>query len=193
MAHHRSARKRIRQTAKRTVVNRSRTGRIKTFVRKVEDAVAQGNYDAARVALAAAEPEIRRGVTQGRPASQHRLAASISRLARRVNALRAAPASRLGGGCPPPSRAPLPAKHGDGAVGAVLRLSHSQLIRSTHQLQIENRRSPFDPLASRDWRYYAPLLRRSHVGAAFRPKINRPSAHEALARCVNTLCRPVHV
>ena len=54
MAHHRSAKKRIRQTEKRTIVNRSRMSRIKTFVRKVEDALAQGDYDTARSAFVAA-------------------------------------------------------------------------------------------------------------------------------------------
>ena len=96
MAHHRSAQKRIRQTEKRTAVNRSRKSRIKTFIRKVEDAVAQGNYDAARVAFAAAEPEIRRGVTKG---VIHLNTASrrISRLSRVVKGLgpagQAAPAA----------------------------------------------------------------------------------------------------
>ena len=96
MAHHRSAQKRIRQTEKRTAVNRSRKSRIKTFIRKVEDAVAQGNYDAARAAFAAAEPEIRRGVTKG---VIHLNTASrrISRLSRVVKGLgpagQAAPAA----------------------------------------------------------------------------------------------------
>lgn len=86
MAHHRSAKKRIRQTAKRTVVNRSRMSRIKTFVRKVEDALAKGDQAAARSAFTDAEPEIRRGVTKG---VLHLNTASrkISRLARRVRAL----------------------------------------------------------------------------------------------------------
>ena len=86
MAHHRSAQKRIRQTERRTAVNRSRKSRIKTFIRKVEDAVAQGNYDAARAAFAACEPEIRRGVTKG---VLHLNTASrrISRLSRIVKGL----------------------------------------------------------------------------------------------------------
>jgi small subunit ribosomal protein S20 len=86
VAHHRSAKKRIRQTEKRTQVNRSRMSRIKTFVRKVEDAVAKGDYDAARSAFAAAEPEIRRGVSRG---VLHLSTASrkISRLSRRVRAV----------------------------------------------------------------------------------------------------------
>ncbi len=86
MAHHRSAKKRIRQTTKRTAVNRARSSRIKTFLRKVEDAVAKGDFETARTAFAAAEPEIRRGVTKG---ALHLNTASrkISRLSRRVKAL----------------------------------------------------------------------------------------------------------
>ena len=88
MAHHRSAKKRIRQTAKRTLVNRTRMSRIKTFVRKVEDAVAKGDFATAQSAFAAAEPEIRRGVGKG---VVHRNTASrkISRLAHRVRAIAA--------------------------------------------------------------------------------------------------------
>jgi small subunit ribosomal protein S20 len=91
VAHHRSAKKRIRQTEKRTAVNRSRMSRIKTFVRKVEDALAKGDIDTARTAFAEAEPEIRRGITKG---VLHLNTASrkISRLSRRVKSL-AAPAS----------------------------------------------------------------------------------------------------
>jgi small subunit ribosomal protein S20 len=86
VAHHRSAKKRIRQTEKRTAINRSRVSRINTFVRKVEMALAQGDQGAAQAAFAAAEPEIRRGVTKG---VLHLNTASrkISRLARRVRAL----------------------------------------------------------------------------------------------------------
>lgn len=65
MAHHRSAKKRIRQTVKRTTQNRSRSSRIKTFIKKVEVAVASGDQDAAQAAFRAAEPEIRRGVDKG--------------------------------------------------------------------------------------------------------------------------------
>jgi small subunit ribosomal protein S20 len=92
VAHHRSAKKRIRQTEKRTVVNRSRMSRIKTFVRKVEDALAKGDVDTARLAIREAEPEIRRGVTKG---VLHLNTASrkISRLSRRVSALAPATAS----------------------------------------------------------------------------------------------------
>jgi small subunit ribosomal protein S20 len=86
VAHHRSAKKRIRQTEKRTVVNRSRMSRIKTFVRKVEDALAKGDPSLAQAAFREAEPEIRRGITKG---VLHINTASrrISRLSRRVKAL----------------------------------------------------------------------------------------------------------
>ena len=86
MAHHRSAKKRIRQTAKRTAVNRSRMSRIKTFVRKVEDALSKGDPSLAQAAFREAEPEIRRGISKG---VLHINTASrkISRLSRRVKAL----------------------------------------------------------------------------------------------------------
>ena len=86
MAHHRSAKKRIRQTEKRVIVNRSRMSRIKTFVRKVEDALAKGDIGMAQAAFREAEPELRRGITKG---VLHINTASrkISRLSRRVRAL----------------------------------------------------------------------------------------------------------
>ncbi len=86
MAQHKSAKKRIRQTARRTEVNRSRMSRIRTFIRSVEDAIASGDKDAAEAALKAAQPEIMRGVTKG---MLHRNTAArrISRLAARVNAI----------------------------------------------------------------------------------------------------------
>ena len=74
MAHHRSAKKRIRQTAKRTAMNRSRVSRIKTFVRKVEDALAKGDHAQARTAFAAAEPEILPRRDQGRAAHEYGVA-----------------------------------------------------------------------------------------------------------------------
>ena len=86
MAHHRSAKKRIRQTEKRTIVNRSRMSRIKTFVRKVEDALAKGDVGMAQAAFREAEPELRRGITKG---VLHINTASrkISRLSRRVRSM----------------------------------------------------------------------------------------------------------
>ncbi|MCX7628920.1 MAG: 30S ribosomal protein S20 [Geminicoccaceae bacterium] len=86
MANTASARKRVRQTIKRTLRNKARKSRIKTFIRKVEAALAAGDPVAAREAFKAAEPEIRRGVSKG---VLHLNTASrkISRLAQRIKAL----------------------------------------------------------------------------------------------------------
>ena len=65
MAHHQSAKKRIRRNARFTAVNRNRVGRIRTFVKGVEGAIAGGDKDAAQAALKAAQPELHRGVTKG--------------------------------------------------------------------------------------------------------------------------------
>jgi small subunit ribosomal protein S20 len=92
MAHHRSAKKRIRQTAKRTAINRSRTSRIRTFIKKVEQAVSTGDAEGARNALAAAEPEIRRGVSKG-VLKLNTASRRISRLSRKVNRLAEGPSS----------------------------------------------------------------------------------------------------
>ncbi|MGO8915434.1 MAG: 30S ribosomal protein S20 [Stellaceae bacterium] len=86
MATHVSAEKRIRQTARRSEVNRSRLSRIRTFVKKVETAIATGDKEAARAALKAAQPEMQRGAQKG---VMHRntVARKLSRLAARINAL----------------------------------------------------------------------------------------------------------
>ena len=86
MAHTPQAKKRIRQTAKRTAVNRARKSRIRTFIRRVEAAIAAGDKEAAMRALRAAEPEIMRGARKG-VLHLNTAARKISRLARRVNAL----------------------------------------------------------------------------------------------------------
>ncbi len=65
MAHHLSAKKRIRQTETRTAVNKARVSRIRTFVKKVETAIAAGDAAAAKDAFLAAMPELHRGVSKG--------------------------------------------------------------------------------------------------------------------------------
>ena len=60
-----SAKKRVRRTTKRTAVNHARKSRIRNFTRKVEEALAKGDRNAAEAALKAAEPEIMRGVSKG--------------------------------------------------------------------------------------------------------------------------------
>ncbi len=77
-------RKRVRTTAKRTAINTSRKTWVRGFIRKVEEAIKSGNKAAALAALEAAEPEIMRGVHQGRAAQEHRLARKVSRLTKRV-------------------------------------------------------------------------------------------------------------
>ena len=61
MANHKSSEKRIRTTARVTATNTARRNRIRTFVRKIEQACLAGDYAAAQAALKAARPEIQRG------------------------------------------------------------------------------------------------------------------------------------
>ena len=86
MASHKSAKKRIRQTARRTEVNTARRSRVRTFVKKVEAAIASGDKVIAEAALRAAQPELHRGVTKG-VLHRNTAARKLSRLARRINAL----------------------------------------------------------------------------------------------------------
>ncbi len=65
MANTPQAKKRIRRNARRTEVNGARVSRIRTFVKKVESAIESGDKAAATAALAAAQPEMARGVSKG--------------------------------------------------------------------------------------------------------------------------------
>ena len=58
MANILSAKKRIRNTERRTAINRDRRSRIRTSIKNVEESIASGNKDAAQAALKAAQPEI---------------------------------------------------------------------------------------------------------------------------------------
>lgn len=86
MANTPSAEKRIRQIAKRTAVNTARKSRIRTFIRKVEDAIKAGDASAARAALQAAQPEIMRGASKG-VLHANTAARKVSRLAQRVKVM----------------------------------------------------------------------------------------------------------
>ena len=86
MAHHKSALKRIRLTARQTVVNRNRRNRIRTFMKNVELAIAGGDKDAAGQALKRAQPEMMRGVSRG-ILHRNTVARSISRLNARIKAM----------------------------------------------------------------------------------------------------------
>ncbi len=81
-----SSAKRARQILRRTAVNKARRSRIRTFIRKVEEAILGGDRAVATEALRHAQPEIMRGVTKG---VLHKNTASrkVSRLAHRVMSL----------------------------------------------------------------------------------------------------------
>lgn len=86
MANTPSAKKRVRQIARRTATNKARLSRIRTFTKKVENAIVAGDAQAAREALKHAEPEIARGVTKG-VLPKNTAARKISRLSQRVKKL----------------------------------------------------------------------------------------------------------
>jgi small subunit ribosomal protein S20 len=86
MANTTSAKKAARQTARRTEVNKSRRSRVKASVRKVEEALASGDKNAAKAALAEAQPILMRTAQKG---IMHKRAAArkVSRLSSRLKAL----------------------------------------------------------------------------------------------------------
>lgn len=86
MANTPQSKKRARQNEKRFAVNKARRSRIRTFLRKVEEAIASGDQDAASAALRAAQPELMRGVTKG-VFHKNTAARKMSRLSARVKAL----------------------------------------------------------------------------------------------------------
>lgn len=89
MAHHKSAQKRIRQTDRRTDINRARRSRIRTFIKRVEAAINSGDYEKAKDALRQAQPEIMRGVSKG-VLKLGTASRKVSRLSARVKSLSAA-------------------------------------------------------------------------------------------------------
>jgi len=86
MANSPGAKKRVRKAAFRTAVNKTRRSRMRTFIRKVEEAIASGDATAARDALRQAQPEIMRSVTKG-IMHKNTAARKVSRLNARVKAL----------------------------------------------------------------------------------------------------------
>lgn len=89
MANTTSAKKAARQTVRRTEANKTRRSRMRTYVRKVEEAIASGDKEAANLALREAQPELQRSAAKG---IMHKNTASrkISRLSARIKALGAA-------------------------------------------------------------------------------------------------------
>lgn len=88
MANTPGSRKRVRKTAKRTEINKSRRTRMRGFIRKVEEAIAAGDAALAAEALKAAQPEIMRSVTKG-ILHKNTAARKMSRLSARVNGIAA--------------------------------------------------------------------------------------------------------
>ena len=86
MANTAQSKKRARQSERRQDVNKARRSRIRTFLRKVEEALASGNQEAAATALRTAQPELARGITKG-VLHKNTVARKMSRLASRVKAL----------------------------------------------------------------------------------------------------------
>jgi small subunit ribosomal protein S20 len=86
MATHKSAEKRIRQTAKRTKVNHARLGSIRTSLRKVEEAIAAGDKKQAQAAFKEAQPLMMKGVGKNLIA-RNTMARKLSRLSTRIKAL----------------------------------------------------------------------------------------------------------
>ena len=92
MANTAQSKKRARQSEARYAVNKARRSRIRTFLRKVEEALASGNQQAAATALQAVQPELARGVSKG-VLHKNTVARKMSRLAHRVNTISAVAAA----------------------------------------------------------------------------------------------------
>jgi small subunit ribosomal protein S20 len=88
MANSPQSKKRARQAERRFAVNKARRSRIRTFLRKVEEAIVGGDYTVAEAALRVAQPEMMRGVTKG-VLHKNTVARKMSRLSARVKALKA--------------------------------------------------------------------------------------------------------
>ena len=86
MANSPAARKRVRKIARKTEVNKNRRSRVRTFIRKVEEAIASGDQEAAAAALKLAQPEMMRGAQKG---AFHRntISRKVSRLHGRIKRL----------------------------------------------------------------------------------------------------------
>lgn len=86
MANSPQSKKRARQGDRRLAVNKARRSRIRTFLKKVEEAIASGDKSAAETALRTAQPELMRGVTKG-VYHKNTAARKMSRLSSRVKAI----------------------------------------------------------------------------------------------------------
>ena len=88
MANTKSAKKAVRKIERRTVVNRARRSRMRTFLRKVEEALAVGDAKLASEALESAAPELMRAAQHG-VVPKNTASRKVSRVTARVKALTA--------------------------------------------------------------------------------------------------------
>lgn len=86
MANTRSAKKAVRKLARRTEVNKARRGKMRTYVRKVEEAIASGDQKAAQEALKEAQPVVMRAAQQ-RVLHKNTASRRLSRLSSRIKAM----------------------------------------------------------------------------------------------------------
>ena len=86
MANSRSAKKRTRQTTQRSDRNRARRSRVRTFIRKVEEAISNGNKIAAQDAFNSAMPVLHRS-SQKRAFHRNTVARKLSNLSQRINSM----------------------------------------------------------------------------------------------------------
>jgi len=86
MAHHKSAKKRIRRNERRHDINRTRVSRLRTFIRKTEAAIASGDKSAAQAAYLEMQPALHSAVTKG-VIHRNTVARNLSRLCARIKSL----------------------------------------------------------------------------------------------------------
>lgn len=86
MAHHQSAKKRIRRNTRRRDINRARVGRIRSYLKRVEIALGEGDKESAQAAFRDAQPQLMRGVTKG-VVERNTMRRTLSRLSARIKAL----------------------------------------------------------------------------------------------------------
>ena len=88
MAHSLQAKKRIRQTDRRSAVNRARRSAIRTELRKVEEAIASGDQLVAQSAFRQMQPQLMAGVSKG-ILQKNTVSRTLSRLSKRIKTMAA--------------------------------------------------------------------------------------------------------
>jgi len=87
MANIASAKKRIRSTNRKTIINKDRVSKIRTYEKKVEEAITAGNHEIAMTALRVVQPELMAGVNKG-VIHKSTMSRKISRYNKRIKALK---------------------------------------------------------------------------------------------------------